>query len=125
METAATIDTINILRLVISFGIVMALMGGLAIALRYINSRAGGAYTQKRRLKIIETLVIDHKRKAVILRRDNKEHLIILGNENETLIESDIESPDYEGINNNKDHADNKKTKKNKNIFSVKSDTAA
>ena len=47
----------------------------------------------QRRLKIVEFLPVDHRRKLVLLRRDDVEHLVLLGTNSETLIEADIETP--------------------------------
>ena len=37
--------------------------------------------------------IVDHRRKLVLLRRDDVEHLVLLGTNSETLIEADIETP--------------------------------
>lgn len=42
----------------------------------------------KRRLEVIERLVIDPKRQLVLVRRDNKEHLIVIGQNEANLVES-------------------------------------
>lgn len=47
----------------------------------------------ERRLSVAEVLPIDAKRKLMIIRRDDTEHLIILGHEKETVIESGIKKP--------------------------------
>ncbi len=70
---------------------VLCLMGGLA----YVLKRFGLAGEKlipadKRRLKIIEVLPLDMRRKAILLRRDDKEHLVILGGAGETVVETDI-----------------------------------
>lgn len=71
---------------------VLALMGGLALALRRFGlSRPIGA-VGKRRLKIVEILPIDSRRRAVLLRRDGREHLVILGANGETVVETGIEA---------------------------------
>jgi flagellar protein FliO/FliZ len=41
----------------------------------------------KRRLSIIEVLPLDAKRRLVLLRRDEVEHLILLGQQSDTVIE--------------------------------------
>ena len=46
--------------------------------------------TDKRRLKIVESLPIDARRRLVILTCDDKQHLVIIGANSETLIEADI-----------------------------------
>ena len=45
---------------------------------------------KKRRLQVIESLVLDTKRRVILLRRDDREHLILLGAGDDTLIESSI-----------------------------------
>lgn len=44
----------------------------------------------KRRLKVVEHLAIDHRRRLVLVRRDNREHLLVLGPNGETVVESNI-----------------------------------
>ena len=46
-----------------------------------------------KRLQVVESLVVDGRRKLVLLRRDDKEHLVMLSLDKETIIESDIEIP--------------------------------
>lgn len=70
---------------------VLALMGGLGLVLKRLNlGNVGLAPASKRRLKIIEILPLDARRKAVLLRRDNKDHLVIFGPSGETLVETNI-----------------------------------
>lgn len=71
---------------------VLGLMGGLALLMRKFSANTPFTAPHKRRLKVIEILPLDPKRKAVLLKRDNREHLIILGANSELLVESDIES---------------------------------
>jgi len=42
----------------------------------------------RRRLKIVEVLPLDARRKLLIIRKDDKEHLIVLGPTGETVVES-------------------------------------
>lgn len=74
---------------------VLALMGGMYVILRKFNlGHAGAVRTAKsRRLHITEILPVDSRRKAVLLRRDDKEHLVILSTNGETVIETGIDSP--------------------------------
>lgn len=46
----------------------------------------------ERRLKVVETVMVDGKRRMVLVRRDNREHLLLLGQQNDLLIESNIEA---------------------------------
>lgn len=82
---------ILLLKFTGAFVFVISLMLLLPHALR----RLGVAGTQmvksgKRRLKVVEFMPIDHRRRLVIVRRDDKDHLILLGVNGETLIESGI-----------------------------------
>lgn len=70
---------------------VLCLMGGLA----YVLKRFGLAGDRlvpanQRRLKIIESLSLDMRHKAILLRRDDTEHLVILGPSGETVVETNI-----------------------------------
>tara|TARA_B100001093_G_C26140284_1_gene723026 strand:- start:111 stop:392 length:282 start_codon:yes stop_codon:yes gene_type:complete len=82
---------IDILRLLLSLGVVLGLMGGLAYLIKKLGL-AGAQPTQKegkkRDLEVIESLPLDARRRAVILRNKDKEHLVILGANGETLIET-------------------------------------
>ena len=73
---------------------VIALIALLAL----IAMRAGFGYpaalnktSNTRRLEIIETTSIDGRRRLVLVRRDNVEHLLIIGQNSETVIETRIE----------------------------------
>lgn len=81
---------------------VLSLMGGLAFVLKKLGYGQGGMRTPgKKRLKIVEVLPLDARRKAVILERDNTtQHLVLLGPAGETVIETNIKSPTN---NNEKD----------------------
>lgn len=71
---------------------VLALMGGLALIMRRFGNNLPVTLPHKRRLRVMEVLPLDARRRAVLLKRDNREHLIILGANGETVIETDIES---------------------------------
>lgn len=79
--------------------LVLCLMGGLAYLMKRFGLN-GEKFTpaQKRRLKIVEILPLDMRRKAILLRRDDKEHLVILGPAGETVVETDISAKE-EGTN--------------------------
>lgn len=52
--------------------------------------KAGGG----RRLGVIEAAQIDARRRLVLVRRDNVEHLVLLGPSGETVVETGIEAPE-------------------------------
>lgn len=50
---------------------------------------------KNRRLKIMEAAPLDARNRAIILRCDGREHLVILGEGKVCLIDRDIPVPDY------------------------------
>lgn len=46
---------------------------------------------QQRRLAIIESLPLDNRRRLVLIRRDGKQHLLLLGGTTDMLIEQGID----------------------------------
>jgi len=70
---------------------VLCLMGGLSYVLKRFNLGGGGIISpSKKRLKIVEILPLEARRKAVLIACDDKEHLVILGASGETVVETDI-----------------------------------
>lgn len=85
-------DGVDYLRFVVVLIFVLSLMGGLWLILKKLGLNGPSMITplDKRRLKIVEVLHIDPRRKAIILRRDDTEHLVILGQSGETVVETNI-----------------------------------
>lgn len=71
---------------------VLSLMGGLALILKKLGVAGPVIVTpSKRRLKVLENLAIDSRRRVVLIQRDNTEHLILLGHNNDVVIEQNID----------------------------------
>lgn len=84
-------DLPQILKLIAALVFVVSLMGGLAFILK--KTGLGGpmpASGNNKRLRLIEVLPLDGRRKLVLLQRDDKQHLVILGASGETVVETDI-----------------------------------
>jgi flagellar protein FliO/FliZ len=84
------------MRFVIALAFVLALIGALHWAVKRYG--VGGRSTvsrgkSARRLQIVEILPVDSRRRAVLLRRDDTEHLVLLGSNGELVIETDIKPP--------------------------------
>ena len=96
-------ETTEILRFITALIFVVSLMGILWIILKKIGINGGFTIQpgNKRRLKIVEVLPIDAKHKAILLRRDNKEHLVILGTNSETVVETSIPQQDIQDNQDN------------------------
>lgn len=83
------------LQFVLALALVLALIGGLAWAARRFG--LGGQLTpntgKSPRLSVVEVKVLDPRRKLVLLRRDGCEHLVLLGPNQDLLLESAIQAP--------------------------------
>lgn len=84
------------LQFVLALIFVLGLIGLGAVVLRrfgpgglaYGRGRSGAG----RRLHLIETLPLDARHRLVLLRRDDKEHLVLLGHDSDTLIEAGLDA---------------------------------
>ncbi len=86
-------DATEYLKFMAALLFVLALMGGLALVLKRVGlGKAAFLPVEKRRLKVLEILPLDARRKAMILSRDGIEHLVILGPSGETLVETNIKA---------------------------------
>jgi hypothetical protein len=83
-----------VLRFPLAFIIVLALIGGLYYAARRFGSRAlggvGAARGRQPRLAVIDATSVDARRRLVLIRRDNVEHLIMIGGPSDIVIEPNI-----------------------------------
>ena len=84
-------ETALVLKFFSAFVFVISLM----LLFSWLLKRAGlsgplMANAGKRRLKIVEYLPLDHRRRMVLVRRDDKDHLLILGPNGETVVETGI-----------------------------------
>jgi len=75
----------------LAFILVLSLMGLMMFVLKKINTVKSGLHGKHNRLKIVEHRMIDTKNKAIILRCDDKDHLVIIGQNGNTVIKSDID----------------------------------
>ena len=86
----------QMIRFAAALALVVAMMVGLGLIMRRINAGSGLVQGQKRRLKIVEMMNLDHRRRLLLIRRDDREHLVILGPTGETVVESGIAPPQQE-----------------------------
>lgn len=97
-------DIPQLLRLLAAMTFVLALMGGLVLILKKFGL-TGMAHVnaKKKRLSMIEVLPLDNRRRAVLIQRDQTQHLVILGPNGETVVETNIE-PVKDKDDKNDDH---------------------
>jgi len=88
-------DPTEYLRFAAALIFVLALLGAFAFAARALGFLANVQRKPgERRLSIIESLLLDARRRVVIVRRDDKEYVILLSPHGETVLESGIEVND-------------------------------
>lgn len=84
-------------RFFLALGFVLVLIAGLAALVRRSGFgerlAATPSSTGERRLSLVEVRPLDAKRKLVLVRRDDREHLVLLGATSDLLIETDIPAP--------------------------------
>lgn len=81
-------------RFFLALGFTILLILGLSWAFRrYVSGKSWGAGRPGRRLSIVEILPVDNRRRLVLVRRDQREHLIMLGTSSDLVVESDILPP--------------------------------
>jgi len=72
-------DLESYLRFVLALIAVLGLIGLIAWAARRFGLVPGGTIGGGRRLAVLETMPLDGKRRLVLVRRDDREHLLLLG----------------------------------------------
>ena len=80
----------------IRFLLALVFVLGLIVALAWAARRFGfggnlvAMKGRSTRLAVVESVMLDAKRRLVLVRRDDREHLLILGPAGETVVESGI-----------------------------------
>lgn len=101
----------ELVRVIAALAFIIALMGGLSMLLKHFGLVEGRVVRGKEpRLKVLETLPLDGRRRLCLLQCDEKQHLVILGPNGETVLDSDVKPP----------KAKTKATKKTKNVKKTK-----
>lgn len=82
-------DLDQYIRFVVALLFVIALIVAVAWLMRRIG--LGGVATgavRHRRLSVVEVMALDAKRRLVLVRKDDREHLILLSNAGDQVVES-------------------------------------
>lgn len=81
----------SILTVVFALGIVLVLIVLAVWLLKLVYTASGKvARGRNRRLAVMESLAIDQKRQLLVIRRDNVEHLVLIGGAQDLVIETGI-----------------------------------
>lgn len=85
-------DPLDYVKYLLALLIVLGLIGLIAYVLRRVGyiPTADRPKQARKRLGISQMMAIDGKRRLVLLRRDDQEHLVLLGPDGDTVIESNI-----------------------------------
>jgi flagellar protein FliO/FliZ len=81
------------MRFVVALVAILALLAVFAWLVRRYGVGGRPVSGAKRRLAIVEVAPVDAKRRLVLLRRDDTEHLVLLGPDSALLIENGIAMP--------------------------------
>src|SRR5215469_11334462 len=79
-------------RFFVAFLIVLGLIGAIAWAVRRFGSSRLGTSTRGRqpRLAVIDYASVDGRRRLILVRRDNVEHLLMIGGPSDIVVEPNI-----------------------------------
>ncbi len=79
-------------RILFGLTAVIGMIGIAAFAAKKAGlATASGGFVRKRRLRVVETLALDGRRRVAIIKCDDAEHLIVLGANNETVIAHNLD----------------------------------
>ena len=83
-------DGFILLRTLGALALLIGLMSGALWLVRRFDIRLPGAVSRQsdRRLELVERLGIDQRRSAILIRRDDREHLLIISPEGQTVVET-------------------------------------
>jgi len=81
-------------KFAVAFVLVLGLIGITALILRRFGSggmpTSGGGRNRQPRLAVLDSAVVDSKRRLVLIRRDNSEHLLLIGGPSDVVVEANI-----------------------------------
>lgn len=85
-------DFLSLLRTLGGLGVVLGMLAGALWVVRRYDLRLPGRAigVNDRRLELVETLPIDGRRMAVLLRRDGREHLVLIAPEGHLILETGL-----------------------------------
>jgi flagellar protein FliO/FliZ len=83
-------DFIDIARYLGALMLVLALVGLAGLAARRYGIPGIASGSAVRRLAVVETLMIGPRHKVFLLRRDDREHLILVGPQGASVVENGI-----------------------------------
>lgn len=86
-------ETVSLLRVALSLLFVVGLIGISALLLRKVAQLQGWSTAKTgvpRRLQVVERLALSPRQALLLVRRDDKEHLLLIGGNDGLLVEGGI-----------------------------------
>ncbi len=81
-------------KFAVAFVLVLGLIGVTALILKRFGTggmpTSGGGRNRQPRLAVLDSAVVDSKRRLVLIRRDNSEHLLLIGGPTDVVVEANI-----------------------------------
>ncbi len=91
VQVAPMGDGLSYIKFVAAFALVLCIMLVLAWALKRAGIAGHVLRTgSKRRLAVVESMPVDARRRLVLIKRDDREHLILLGPDHAQVVEANI-----------------------------------
>jgi len=86
------VESVSWLRVVLAIAIVSGLICLMSYGLKYATTHGlvMPRMSKSKRLKLVETLVLDGRRRLVIVQRDNTEHLLLLSLNQDIVVEAHL-----------------------------------
>lgn len=79
-------------QFLLAFLIVLGLIGALTLLVHRLGGGrlAGGALRSRQRLAVVDYASVDGRRRLILVRRDNVEHLVMIGGPTDIVVEANI-----------------------------------
>ena len=89
-------EPVQYLKYIVGLIIVLGLIALIALLARRLGMvpRAKRDPNAPKRLSVTDVIAIDAKRRLVLVRRDDREHLLLLGPERDLVVEQNIRYPE-------------------------------
>lgn len=86
-------DVLDFFRYFAALLLVLGLLGAAGLATRKFGVPGFAKPVSQRRLHIVETLILSPRQRLAIIRRDDVEHLVLIGQNGASVIEGGITPP--------------------------------
>jgi flagellar protein FliO/FliZ len=86
------IDNVSYLKFFSALLFVLGLIGGIALLAKKLGMGNRGPMRRDKnsRLSIIETMQLDAKRRIILIRRDDKEYMLLIGGVTELVVDGNL-----------------------------------